>query len=61
MNEKDARDPKFLNKVKRYALDHKDLAIPEKDSELYASQMWTLGVLMALKSEGYKISKDKKC
>lgn len=49
---------KFLTKAKAYALNHRDVAIPYAEPELYAAKMWVLGVLMALRSSGYKITKD---
>lgn len=39
------------------ALNQKDAVPPYRREDLYSSLMWTMGVLLALKSEGYIIEK----
>lgn len=47
----------FLDRVKVHALNHKDLPVPYGREDLYQALMWTKGVIAALKSEGYEITK----
>lgn len=52
------RSIKFLELVKILALNQKDLAVPYGREDLWQTQMFTLGVVEALSSRGYKIQKD---
>ncbi len=58
MDDKLLRSEKFLDEVRRAALDHKDIAVPYDRAELYQCQMFVLGVVRVLVSRGYKIEKD---
>jgi hypothetical protein len=51
------RNLKFLEQVKRAALDNKDVPPPYDRSDLYQTQMFTLGVVQVLMSRGYTIEK----
>jgi hypothetical protein len=53
------RDIKFLEEVKRAALDQKDLEPPYDRPELMQSMMFAVGVVQVLVSRGYKIEKDE--
>ncbi len=57
-DDKFLRDIKFLELVQRLSLDKKDLAVPYDRPELFQTQMFTLGVVEALRSRGFKIVKD---
>lgn len=50
---------KFLEEVKRAALEHKLDPIPDKDSSLYQVSMFVKGMADALSARGYKIVKDE--
>ncbi len=54
------RNIKFLEEVKRAALDHKDMPVPYDRPELMQSQMFAVGVVQVLVSLGYRIEKDEK-
>jgi hypothetical protein len=59
-SDKDLRNIKFLETVKMLSLANKDLAIPYDRPDLYQTQMFTMGVVEALISSGYKIEKETK-
>ncbi len=59
-DDKDLRNIKFLDAVKMYALGFKDLAVPYDRPDLYQTQMFTLGVIAALKKSGYTITGPEK-
>lgn len=51
---------KFLDTVKRIALDNKDTTVPYDRPDLFQAKLWTIGVIQALTSSGYEISKKEK-
>lgn len=55
----DKLDIKFLDKVRELSLTFRDKPVPYGREDLYAAMMWTNGVILALKSEGYIIEKKK--
>ncbi len=57
MDEKLIRDEKFLDDVRRAALDHKDIAVPYDRADLYQCQMFVLGVMRVLTSRGFVVYK----
>jgi hypothetical protein len=56
--EKELTKIKFLEQVKECALTHKNDAVPYDRSELMQAKMFVLGLIDALYSEGYRITKN---
>lgn len=61
MGEKLLTNAKFLLEVRKLALSHMLDHVPQNDAELYQPYLWTKGVIMALRSRGYIITKEKLC